>query len=257
MENKYCSNCGSGLEKNIRFCPKCGTPVSENVEQQETVEDAPKTNRKSLNALFAVLGAILIIVCGAVYFSDSLERREARLAREKFVKDSLEQVRKDSIKLAKQIEKERQDSIAHYKKVHDPETILARVKEIFGDDDYFSEDYKATYTKLRELGDKYCYPIVGPDYVVWYTSQGGDGDLTTKFGKVLEITEKTAKIPVSNIYEYERYDGYHGTTTKPLTLFLIYENDNWFVDDIADVYSKSLKTDMKKEIKEILNREGL
>lgn len=107
MEKKFCSNCGSELQENARFCPKCGTPVSENVELQETIEEAPRTNRKSLYALLAVLGAIILVVCGAVYFSDSQERREERLAHEKFVADSLEKAKQDSLKLAAEQEAER------------------------------------------------------------------------------------------------------------------------------------------------------
>ncbi len=108
---KFCSNCGTKLQENVRFCPKCGTPISENVVQQEIIEEAPKRNRKSFYALLTVLSAIILIICGVVYFSDSQERREARLAREKFVKDSLEQVRQDSIKLAQQKEKERLETV--------------------------------------------------------------------------------------------------------------------------------------------------
>ena len=107
MSKKYCSHCGYELRENVRFCPNCGTVVSENAERQEIEDEEPRRNSKSLYALLIVLGAILLIICGAVYFSDSQERREARLAREKFVADSLEQVRKDSIKLAEQKEQER------------------------------------------------------------------------------------------------------------------------------------------------------
>ena len=253
---KFCSNCGTKLQENVRFCPKCGTPISENVAQQEIMEEAPKRNRKSFYALLAVLSAIILIICGVVYFSDSQERIEARLAREQFVKDSLEQARKDSIKLAMQIEKQKQDSIAYFNKMHVPETILNRVKEIFGNDDYFSEDYKTTYNKLLEVGEKY-YPgdIVGPDYIVWDSTQGGEGERTTHFGNVQDITEKTAKIHITNVFEYE-YDGTITETKTSHTLFLIYENRNWFVDDIANEYSKSLKNEMKKDTKEILKNAG-
>ena len=253
MEKKFCSNCGSELQENARFCQKCGTPTSTWADSSYQKEGEPKTNRKSLYALLAVVAALLLIICGAIYYSDYQESREIRQAREQFVKDSLEQVRQDSIKLAMQIKKQKQDSIAYYNKMHAPETILNRVKEIFGNDDYFSEDYKTTYNKLLEVGNKY-YPgdIVGPDYVVWYSTQGGEGECTTNFGNAQDITEKTAKIHITNVFKYE-YDGIITETKKSLTLFLIYENGNWFVDDIADKYSKSLKSDMKKETKEILN----
>ena len=107
MGKKFCSNCGSELQDNIRFCPKCGSPTSEDYGQMQNVEGVPKNHRKTLYALLAVIGIIIIIICGAIYYSDSQEREEIRLAREKFVKDSLEKARQDSINLAKLKEQER------------------------------------------------------------------------------------------------------------------------------------------------------
>ena len=103
MEKKFCSNCGAELKVDARFCTNCGKSVSNGVEP---AEDEPKTNKKSLYALLAVLGAIVLVISGAIYYSDSQERNEARLAREKFVKDSLEAVKQDSLKLAEMKEQE-------------------------------------------------------------------------------------------------------------------------------------------------------
>lgn len=62
-------------------------------------------------ALFAVLGALAIIVLGFLAYSYYKDKRAARLAREQFVRDSIETVRRDSIMTARRIEKEREDSI--------------------------------------------------------------------------------------------------------------------------------------------------
>ena len=139
----YCSNCGSELNNDVKFCPKCGTPTNQSVIK--TVEEEPKTNRKSLYALLVVLAALLLIVCGVTYYSNSQELKEARLAREQFVKDSLAQARQDSIRLAEQKEKERIESeialkkrkmlipfsvvLDMYKHKEDKESIIQKLKE--------------------------------------------------------------------------------------------------------------------------------
>ena len=240
---KYCSNCGAELHDDAQFCTKCGKSLSKDSENINTRKE-PKVNKKAIYAFLVVIGVLLMIVFGAMYYSDYSEKEEDRLAREKFVADSLEQARKDSIKLAELKEKARQDSISNYKKMHDSSTILARVKDIFGNDDFFSEEYKSILKKLYEVGEKH-FPgdIVGPDYNVWDTSQGGCGEGKTIFGKVYDIHEKTAKIKVIN--DFGCGDDHN------VVLTLVLENDNWFVDDISNCFSKSLKSDMKQEIKSI------
>ena len=130
MEKKFCSNCGSELQENARFCQKCGTPTSTRVDSSYQKEGEPKTNRKSLYALLAVVAALLLIICGAIYYSDFQENREIRQAREQFVKDSLEQVRQDSIKLAEQKEKERLEAekVAKFREQLSFENFLGMLK---------------------------------------------------------------------------------------------------------------------------------
>ena len=138
----------------------------------------------------------------------------------------------------------KQDSIEA--NTHSPEVIQNRVKEMFRKDEFFSKDYKSTSKKLQDAGDKY-FPgeIVGPDYVVWDTSQGGCGEGNTKFGEVENVTEKTAVIKVFNKFECDE--------NHDVLLHLVFENGDWFVDDISNSFTKSLKNDMKKELKDIVN----
>ncbi len=101
---KTCSSCGAQLPDEAQFCLNCGKPVSHKHKRKE--------NKKSLYALAVVLGILFLIIAWAMYYADYAERREAREARVKFVADSLEQVRQDSIRVAEQL---RQDSIRQAK----------------------------------------------------------------------------------------------------------------------------------------------
>lgn len=158
---------------------------------------------------------------------------------EQAIKDSITKVVKDSIANAEAIKAEEA-----YNKTHSPEAILKRVKEIFGNDDFFSKDYKKVSKDLQDAGDKY-YPddIVGPDYIVWDTSQG-DCEGPTEFGDVKDITETTATIKVYNKFDCEE--------DHNVILHLIFENGDWYVDDISNCFTKSVKNSMKKELKDML-----
>lgn len=105
MVNKYCSKCGAEMPEDAKFCTKCGKSFDEDTVTQSKKEH--KVNKKTVYALLGTLGLLILIVFGSMFYSEYEEAREVRLAREKFVADSLEQVRKDSIKLAEQKEQER------------------------------------------------------------------------------------------------------------------------------------------------------
>ena len=66
----YCKNCGKELDKNVRFCPNCGTFVQEDVQQPSTatvpveatagvVENKPP----KVWTVFSIIGKVLGIVC--------------------------------------------------------------------------------------------------------------------------------------------------------------------------------------------------
>ena len=87
MENKICSKCGAEMPDDAKFCTKCGQSFEKIAPQNQT--NKQKLNKKSLYALLAVFAALFLIIFGAMFFSEYSERREARIAREKFVQDSI------------------------------------------------------------------------------------------------------------------------------------------------------------------------
>ncbi len=69
-----CSNCGTELEENAKFCPKCGMAVSiqpnENAIQKEQRNDASakKPLMKHPGFIFLAIAVVLIIVLGIIIF---------------------------------------------------------------------------------------------------------------------------------------------------------------------------------------------
>ena len=112
---KKCAHCGSPINDDDAFCQSCGSPLNGVTISQTTAqvtlscdeEEAPTDYKKIIIPI--VIGLIVLILIGGGWYGykEYSAYTEKKIAREKFVADSLEQVRRDSIKLAEQKEKER------------------------------------------------------------------------------------------------------------------------------------------------------
>ena len=133
-QGNVCPHCGASVNEDDSFCQNCGKKIGESPEsisespkstnnqmgKELTGEDAIQSKisvaeeekkKKSMHIFFITLITIAVIVAliaGGKYgynaYSDYKKEKEAR---ELFVKDSLEKVRQDSIKLAAKLEAER------------------------------------------------------------------------------------------------------------------------------------------------------
>lgn len=209
MEKKFCSNCGSELQENARFCQKCGTPTSTRVDSSYQKEGEPKTNRKSLYALLAVVAALLLIICGAIYYSDFQENREIRQAREQFVKDSLEQVRQDSIKLAEQKEKERLEAERVEQEIQAKKEFLNKFYNNWTADengsDYSYVKKHITANALKVLKDEYAYDCDGECLATWLFSYEAGTDGGRELSRTItEKDENNFIVEINNEYSIYR-----------------------------------------------------
>ena len=113
---KTCPDCGTVVNDDDVFCENCGKNINdENCEfnsnevSQETYNDIENSEDNKKAIILIVIGlAFLVLFVGGWYgYKEYSVYNERKLAREKFVADSLEMVRQDSIKLAEQKEQER------------------------------------------------------------------------------------------------------------------------------------------------------
>ena len=234
-----CPHCGASVNDGDVFCRKCGKgliiPQDEAPNQYEEEEEPKK------NLLIPFLACLLLfaMIGGGWWYWDSSNKQ---VAKTKAISDSLSILRKDSLEK----EKARLDSIELYNHFHSSETILKRVKEMYGEDEFFSIEYRQLRKEMDKVAEKSDIDGIyfdDQDYDIWYGGNGGcDGIVSTKFGDVTNISEKTARIQVSNSNDCgEHYN---------LTLYLIFENNNWFVDDISNPFLGSFKKEIKKFIDE-------
>lgn len=69
----YCDKCGSKVEKNDAFCPKCGNRLASQPEYARPVREekirSPRTERKEISPLvFCLLGAVIVLALGLIGF---------------------------------------------------------------------------------------------------------------------------------------------------------------------------------------------
>ena len=249
MEKKFCSNCGSELQENARFCQKCGTPTSTRVDSSYQKEGEPKTNRKSLYALLAVVAALLLIICGAIYYSDFQENREIRQAREQFVKDSLEQVRQDSIArekhIADSLEQARQEVIKS-------KDIYLDLLESNDESEYYLSDISGDGIPELFVKTEGYSPYDNTYYsynISIYTVHQGESICLRSWGSMgspelyyigknylLELSSDNETYCVWNKYEFKDYKEYS------MTEEVLYKN---YVEDDENFYKEPSETKIK------------
>lgn len=118
---KYCPQCNAELPDDALFCTACGAPVGDDGAGPQGGSDGfdggdydygdGGGNKRQLYILLGVVGVLAVLVAAVWGYGVYSEKRAARLAREKFVRDSIESVRRDSLAAVQAAERRRQDSI--------------------------------------------------------------------------------------------------------------------------------------------------
>lgn len=114
-QGNICANCGATVNEGDLFCEECGINLKDgSYASADYGEKSSKDNMKTLlsSLIGIVIGLVILALVGGSWYGYNAysEYTAAKQAREKFVADSLEKARQDSIKLANQQEKERQDA---------------------------------------------------------------------------------------------------------------------------------------------------
>ena len=179
---KYCPKCGAKLNENgIKFCKKCGTerkgaelfcskcgipfdgipmthPTSSSYDEAEISTDYKKI------IIPIVIGLMALAIIGGGWYGYNAYKtyNEAKLAREKFVKDSIETAKNDSIRLAKAKEKERIEAkrLADFHKQLSFDNFLNMLKN--NDNAKYAEKcgFKLIYNEKDSGEEVDCYEIV-------------------------------------------------------------------------------------------------
>lgn len=161
-EGNVCRYCGASIYEGDIYCENCGKKIDEdgivsesepiqqiaspredtvNSDTHEEYEDKPSFIQQYKSYIIGIL-VLLALVGGSWYGYDAYSKYSAaKQAREKFVADSLEQVRKDSIKLAEQKEQARKDSIENARILSLQKPYLNLLDKYNVEDDNFGKLY--------------------------------------------------------------------------------------------------------------------
>lgn len=219
-----CVSCGELIDKGTAVCPYCGTERPE-VEEQTS----------SKKWIWAVVGVLLIGLIGGGYYYLSQNRgSSSRMA---------EAVDSDSIDLADTIS----DMNYNIKSV---EGVQERLTEIFdnglkmGEKDavhkYYSKEFRDLYMKVGQFEKE--HPEIEMRFWNGNLWDGAQEAITGYIIKrVYYLSDKTVDADVSTVYDYEEH---HAEYVQHY--LLVFENNNWFVDD-------NLTMSLKKGMKEYVN----
>lgn len=147
-ESKFCGECGREYPQD-NVCPKCGATVNEgdiyceicgrNLKNGSYVSsDDGKSGIDYMKILLSsllgiIVGIVILAVIGGSWYgcNEYAAYKERAAAREKFVTDSLEQVRKDSIKIVERKEQERinAEKFAEFQEKFTFKNVLALLKQ--------------------------------------------------------------------------------------------------------------------------------
>ena len=151
MANKYCRKCGAEMPEDANFCTKCGQPFDPGAisyqERQEKANEEKKINKKAINAFFVVLGVLLLIVLGSMFYSKYSEKIEARIS--SYENKYSEEREDDSGKI--QSDEKVYGNFSNYKETND--CVEGVVVEV-GEDDYYMVETKKGYTILERYSGR-------------------------------------------------------------------------------------------------------
>ena len=152
-----CPHCGASVKESDSFCQNCGRNLSDgsyadNSHVNEIIQEDEEESR--WNWISYIIGAIaLLAICGGGWwYWDSSNKR---VAREKAIADSLEIVRQDSIKLAREKEKEAEMALRK-KQMPIPMDVVLDLYKHISDKDYIIkklQEYSYSFYTSYENGE--------------------------------------------------------------------------------------------------------
>ena len=221
-----CVKCGELLDNDTVFCPHCGTEQP----HEEIIETVKGSSKKWLLIIPLI---ILIVGAGAWYFfSDGFSFGEKTNS--------------------SAIEAEAVDSTMIETDIQSVDGITSRLYEIYingfklQDDEavnkYFSEEFRALYKKVDEI-DNNSGEMGFWEGNIW--DGGQDGNPTDV--EIMRVDKSSPTVALADVKLSYHNGDYH--SNQKLSMTLVFENGNWFIDENNEMR-------FKERMKEYVNESG-
>ena len=219
-----CPHCGASISEGDAFCQNCGKNLKEVFTNEPITYEEERPKRGFKKYLPYILGAfVLLVIIGYYNAKDSNGKNDTQTA----VSDTL------SVNNGFATEDNHSSKDFIMKRLDDIFDDVVKGNIIGSDDGYFTKEFVSLYNQVDKI-DESADGIGFWDGGFW----GQQFDETIKkveVNKIFDITENKAKVSV--VFRVFA-DGH--TMAIPDTLGLVYERDDWYIDELHH-YKRDMK----------------
>lgn len=227
-DDNYCQNCGYDLlnDEGVEVDDESGDGV---VDTLEEVEESPK----SKYIIPIVVGIIALALIGGWYFLGASNTTEGSKAA--VVSDS-DSIIVDSDSIVEDINDVHSEAYIKHRLQQICDGVPSTPEKTFVNK-YFSESFKKLYNAVNEKYDNE-YPESDMGYFgsYFWSNSGSVDDSNINSVTVLEVELITESTALATVQDYVKY-GKNDELKNSKQIKLVFENDDWFIDDFNDYKS--------------------
>ncbi len=237
-----CPQCGADVRDDDNYCQNCGYDLLNDegvevddesndgvVDTLEEVEESPK----SKIIIPIVVGIIALALIGGWYFLGSNNTTEGSKAA--VVSDS-DSIIVDSDSIVEDINDVHSEAYIKHRLQQICDGVPSTPEKTFVNK-YFSESFKKLYNAVNEKYDNE-YPESDMGYFgsYFWSNSGSVDDSNINSVTVLEVELITESTALATVQDYVKY-GKNDELKNSKQIKLVFENDDWFIDDFNDYKS--------------------
>lgn len=243
-----CVNCGEFLDDEGSYCPHCGTKQPESEDNTDNYAEEYQRDHSTRNFLIA-FSVLFAIIGGIIYFS--MQKKTAPLGESETIPDTV--VVDTAI-----VDTSSVDSlVGEYNdsdEMRTSEYIVERIKNMYGKEDFIASDF----SRLRKKVKDYLGGLNADDYNEEYLSNaewidfwfvGDDGGCGEP-----ELSIEDVRINDNDGFAMTKWYFRDCKCSAIISLSLVFENDDWYVDDVKAIGCNGLTIEsVKKKTIDYLN----
>ncbi len=237
-----CPQCGADVSEGDTFCQECGYNLVSGEENVVTTnyEDAGRdvveeteSSSKSKYIILVIVGIIALALIGGWYFLGSSNTTEGSKAA--VVSDS-DSIIVDSDSIVEDINDVHSEAYIKHRLQQICDGVPSTPEKTFVNK-YFSESFKKLYNAVNEKYDNE-YPESDMGYFgsYFWSNSGSVDDSNINSVTVLEVELITESTALATVQDYVKY-GKNDELKNSKQIKLVFENDDWFIDDFNDYKS--------------------